>query len=57
MWWIVQEHKVWKGIDPVKPCWASRGFVSSERESMQDIVDYIEGHDKDIILRVVKVQP
>lgn len=38
----VEQFKVWKGIDPEKPCWASRNFVSPIKGDMDAIAAELE---------------
>lgn len=42
MLYVVEQFKIWKGIDPVKPCWASRNFVSAKREDMEAIATELQ---------------
>lgn len=53
-WWDVQEHKIWKGIDVGRPVWASRGFACAEWKDAQALLEYLEGNNRNIILRVVR---
>lgn len=48
----IEEFKIWKGIDPDRQTWASRGHVGDE-ESMQGICDLLRHNNPDIIVRVV----
>lgn len=52
--WDVEEFKIWKGIDPTRPTWASRGFACDTWENADGLLKLIEGNDPCVILRVVK---
>lgn len=52
--WIVQEYKVWRGIDTEKPLWHSRGFACATWEAANDLLEYLEHNDPAIILRVTQ---
>lgn len=52
--WQVEEYKIWKGVNPDKPVWASLNFVSRSWDDMMDLCDYLRGNNPDIILRVMK---
>lgn len=50
--WDIQEYKIWKGKDPDKPTWGSRGFACSSWEDANGLMKYIEGNDRQAVLRV-----
>tara|TARA_R110000851_G_scaffold56228_8_gene131615 strand:+ start:498 stop:998 length:501 start_codon:yes stop_codon:yes gene_type:complete len=51
--WGVQEYKIWKGINPHKPCWAGLGFACSSWDDANDLLEYMHGNKPEDILRVV----
>lgn len=53
-YWTLEEYKVWKGIDPDKPVWASRGYLSKRWEDIKELCDYLERNNPELILRVAK---
>lgn len=50
--WDVFEYKIWKGIDPDNPVWASRGFACPTWEDAKSLMDYLEGNCPKGIFRV-----
>lgn len=52
--WDIEEHKVWKGIDTERPCWASLQFACQSYDSASELMKYIEGNKRDVLLRVVR---
>lgn len=38
----VEQFKVWKGIDPVNPCWSGLNFVSTRRDDMEEIATELQ---------------
>lgn len=42
IYWCVECYKVWKGINPDKPVWASRNFVSTSWDDMNEIAEELE---------------
>lgn len=51
-WWDVEEYKIWKGIDPNKPVWHSRGFSCDSWDKANELRVFLEHNDSAIILRV-----
>jgi hypothetical protein len=51
-WWDVQEFKVWKGIDPEKPVWHSRGFCCRTWADANDLLEYLQHNSPETLLRV-----
>lgn len=50
--WDVQEHKIWKGLDPVNPVWGNRGFACSSWDDANRLLNYILKSNKSLVLRV-----
>lgn len=53
--WDVQEFKVWKGLDPNKPRWASRGFCCRSWADADELRALFEHNDPALIVRVAPV--
>lgn len=51
--WVIQEYKVWKGLDPDKPQWSSINLVGTYA-NMSELVTYLEGNAPEKIFRVHK---
>lgn len=51
--WVIQEYKVWKGLDPDKPQWFSINLVGTYA-NMSELVTYLEGNAPEKIFRVHK---
>ncbi len=49
----VEEFKIWKGVDPDKPTWNSRGFVGPQQD-MIEIMEYLQHNAPELKLRVVE---
>ena len=52
--WNIEEYKIWKGISPRKPCWASLGFACYTWSDANDLLQYMNQNNPASILRVVK---
>lgn len=50
--WDVEEFKVWKGLDPIKPQWHGRGFACSSWAAALELAEYLNHNDPALTLRV-----
>lgn len=51
-YWDIQEFRVWKGIDPERPVWASRGFCCPRWDGANELLEFLQHNDNSLILRV-----
>lgn len=52
--WIIERYQFWKGIDGGKTCWHYYGYISDKWENMQELVEFLEHNNPDILLRIVR---
>lgn len=50
--WAVEQHKIWKGIDPDKPVWHSLNLVSSVWDDANDLCQYLNHNNPEGLYRV-----
>lgn len=53
--WEIEEYKVWKGLDPIKPQWAKMNFVSDSYEDSHEILSLLEQNSPEKVFRIVRV--
>jgi hypothetical protein len=50
--WLLQQYKIWKGLDPEKMQWANIGIVCSEYGTAQDVIDLLEANSPERVFRI-----
>jgi hypothetical protein len=53
--WDIEEHKVWKGLDPHEPQWHGLGFACGSWADAAGLLDYLSRNDPSRILRVAPI--
>ena len=53
-YWDVDQFKVWKGLDPVKPQWSGLGFACASWEGANELLSYLERNCPKNLYRVNK---